>query len=387
MIAQKLNNKLIIPFSKFLFKNKPIQNNKIVIDNFGGRGFGDNPKYIVEALLKHNENDLDIVWLVNNMDSVVPKGVRKVKYNTVSSIKELATAKVWIDNIKNSVKPRKRKGQYYIQTWHGGIGLKSVEAQVESKLSPKYVINAKRDAAQTDLMLSDSDWTTNIFKNWFWYDGPIKKTGFPRNDILVNPESSLKKKVLSFLGIDEDKKILLYAPTFRDNSDISVYQEDFNKILKAANERFNSTYVALIRLHPNTWAELKTNNVKLYNFNDKIINASSYPDMQELLAVSDILITDYSSCMFDGMISNKKVFLLAKDLAEYSSRDRGLLFKIEELPFELALSSSDILKRISEFNEKEYFNRVNAFQKKLNIYENGNASDQVAKLIINKCEE
>ena len=324
MLIKKINNKLVIPFSKVIFKNKPIIKNKIVVDNFGGKGYGDNPKYIVESLLKKKIN-LDIVWLVNDMSTVVPNGVRKVKYNTPSSIYELATAHVWIDNIKNSIKPHKRKGQYYIQTWHGGIGLKAVDRQVEDKLSPKYVSKSKQDAEQTDLMLSDSSWTTDIFKNWFWYDGPIKKTGFPRNDILVKPLKSLKEKVYSFFKIDSKKKIILYAPTFRDNSNISAYQTNFKKIIEAANKKFNKNYVVLIRLHPNTWDELKHRNIKLYDFSDEIIKASNYPDMQELLAVSDILITDYSSCMFDGMIGKKKVFLFVNDLIEYRLKKEGLI--------------------------------------------------------------
>ncbi len=386
MLIKKINNKLVIPFSKVIFKNKPIIKNKIVVDNFGGKGYGDNPKYIVESLLKKKIN-LDIVWLVNDMSTVVPNGVRKVKYNTPSSIYELATAHVWIDNIKNSIKPHKRKGQYYIQTWHGGIGLKAVERQVEDKLSPKYVSKSKQDAKQTDLMLSDSSWTTDIFKNWFWYDGPIKKTGFPRNDILVKPLKSLKEKVYSFFKIDRKKKIILYAPTFRDNSNISAYQINFKKIIEAANKRFNKNYVVLIRLHPNTWDELKHRNIKLYDFSDEIIKASNYPDMQELLAVSDILITDYSSCMFDGMIGKKKVFLFVNDLIEYSSYDRGLLFNIKDLPFELAFNNTDLVNKVLSFNEKKYISNVEDFEKKLRIFEDGNASDRVANLIISKCEE
>lgn len=386
MLIKKINNKLVIPFSKVIFKNKPIIKNKIVVDNFGGKGYGDNPKYIVESLLKKKIN-LDIVWLVNDMSTVVPNGVRKVKYNTPSSIYELATAHVWIDNIKNSIKPHKRKGQYYIQTWHGGIGLKAVERQVEDKLSPKYVSKSKQDAKQTDLMLSDSSWTTDIFKNWFWYDGPIKKTGFPRNDILVKPLKSLKEKVYSFFKIDRKKKIILYAPTFRDNSNISAYQINLKKIIEAANKRFNKNYVVLIRLHPNTWDELKHRNIKLYDFSDEIIKASNYPDMQELLAVSDILITDYSSCMFDGMIGKKKVFLFVNDLIEYSSYDRGLLFNIKDLPFELAFNNTDLVNKVLSFNEKKYISNVEDFEKKLRIFEDGNASDRVANLIISKCEE
>lgn len=143
----------------------------------------------------------------------------------------------------------------------------------------------------------------------------------------------------------------------------------------------------MIRLHPNTWDELKHRNIKLYDFSDEIIKASNYPDMQELLAVSDILITDYSSCMFDGMIGKKKVFLFVNDLIEYSSYDRGLLFNIKDLPFELAFNNTDLVNKVLSFNEKKYISNVEDFEKKLRIFEDGNASDRVANLIISKCEE
>ena len=384
---ERVHNKIVIPISKRIYKHKKIERNKIVIDNFGGRGFGDNPKYIVEALLQKDRENLDIVWLVNDTKLEMPKGVRKVKYNSVASIKELSTAKIWIDNIKNATKPLKKKNQYYIQTWHGGIGLKAVERQVEDQLNSKYVKKAKKDAAQTDLMLSDSTWTTEIFKKWFWYDGIIKKTGFPRNDILVKNNESLRDKIYLYFNIDKQNKIILYAPTFRQSADFNTCKVDFKKILDAVNRKFAGEYVVLIRLHPNTFQQLSKENKKLYDFNKQIINASIYPDMQELLAVSDILITDYSSCMFDGMIGKKKVFLLMKDFHEYIAQERRLLFNIEKLPFKTAFSDNDLVNVINHFDNDAYFTDLNNFQNELDVYEMGTAGDKVADIVIKKIKE
>lgn len=378
-------NHIFLPISffiiKLIYKNKPIQSNKIIIDNFIGKGLGGNLKYIVEALLKVNSN-LDIVWEVSDKNIKLPVGIRKVKYNSPRALKELLTAKVWIDNVKNSYKPDKRKDQFYLQTWHAGLGLKASEKQIENVLSPKYVTAAKRDAAMTNLMLSDSDWTTDIYENWFWYSGPISKTGFPRNDVLIEQPADISKKVRSSFGLNEDTKLVLYAPTFRDvNSSLDIYKFDFVKIIAALESKFGSDYVVLIKLHPNVANLLNESN--LYNFNSRLKNASFYPDMQELIVACDCLITDYSSCMFDAMIAKKKVFLLAKDLDKFKAKDRNLLFDIKkDLPFSFSNDEDELIKNINSFDDKKYKSDIADFSKEVGLYEDGHASERVAKIIL-----
>lgn len=378
-------NHIFLPISffiiKLIYKNKPIQSNKIIIDNFLGKGLGGNLKYIVEALLKVNSN-LDIVWEVADKNIKLPVGIRKVKCNSPRALKELLTAKVWIDNVKNSYKPDKRKDQFYLQTWHAGLGLKASEKQIENVLSPKYVTAAKRDAAMTNLMLSDSDWTTDIYENWFWYSGPISKTGFPRNDVLINQPADMSKKVRSSFGLNEDTKLVLYAPTFRDiNSSLDIYKFDFVKIIAALESKFGSDYVVLIKLHPNVANLLNESN--LYKFSSRLKNASFYPDMQELIVACDCLITDYSSCMFDAMIAKKKVFLLAKDLDEFEEKDRNLLFDIKkDLPFSFSNDEDELIKNINLFDDKKYKSDIADFSKEVGLYEDGHASERVAKIIL-----
>ena len=312
----------------------------------------------------------------------LPVGIRKVKYNSPRALKELLTAKVWIDNVKNSYKPDKRKDQFYLQTWHAGLGLKASEKQIENVLSPKYVTAAKRDAAMTNLMLSDSDWTTDIYETWFWYSGPISKTGFPRNDVLIKQPADISKTVRSSFGLNEDTKLVLYAPTFRDiNSSLDIYKFDFVKIIGALESKFGSDYVVLIKLHPNVANLLNESN--LYNFNSRLKNASFYPDMQELIVACDCLITDYSSCMFDAMIAKKKVFLLAKDLDEFEAKDRNLLFDIKkDLPFSFSNDENELIKNINSFDDKKYKSDIADFSKEVGLYEDGHASERVAKIIL-----
>lgn len=365
-------------------RSSKISNNKIIVDNFGGKGFGGNSKYIVEALLKLNK-DLDIVWLVSDLNQQMPKGVRKVKYCSTKSIREYCTAKLWIDNIKNSIKPLKKTSQFYLQTWHGGIGIKAVERMAEKTLSKDYVNAAKNDARQTNLMLSDSKWTTDVFQNWFWYNGQVVKSGFPRNDLLVNKPDKIISKVRSYFSVGEKQKIILYAPTFRASEGMKPYQYDFRKILTAFERKFKSDYVLLIRLHPNVASLSGQLFLSSDKFNSKkIFNASNYPDMQELIASSDILISDFSSCVFDGMISGCKIFLLAKDYKKYISSQRSLLFNVQDLPFPFSMSESTFLTKIQSFDEKAYSKQVAKFENKVQLFEDGNASERVARILLNE---
>ena len=279
-----------------------INNKKIVFDNFGGKGYGCNPKYIAEEIIKEKIN-CEMVWLVNDLNEEMPKEIRKVKYGTFKSYIEYATSKVWIDNVRSNKGVKKKKNQFYIQTWHASMGFKCSEKQIEDSLNPEYVKIAKKDGKMTDLMFSDSDFIVNLYKENFWNGGEVLKIGIPRNEILTNDDKHIKDKVYDYFNIDKGKKIVIYAPTFRNNLNIDVYKFDYEKCIEYLNKKFNSDFVMLLRLHPNF---LKYD--YMLNYNNKVLNATKYPDIQELLAVADIGITDYSSIAFDMESVRKNCF-------------------------------------------------------------------------------
>ncbi|MBQ6118178.1 MAG: CDP-glycerol glycerophosphotransferase family protein, partial [Clostridia bacterium] len=142
----------------WLFCLCPLQRNKIVIDNFCGKGFGGHPARIAETLLE-NGLPVDMVWLTADRDAPLPEGIRRVEYGSLRALYETVTASVWIDNVMGALNAPKRKGQLYLNTWHGaGIGLKKVEAAVEEYLEPAYVRGAKKDAEKIDYLLSATRW-------------------------------------------------------------------------------------------------------------------------------------------------------------------------------------------------------------------------------------
>lgn len=384
-LSDAIYYKIIVPLEGIAMAVFPVKNNKVVFDNFCGKGYGCNPKYIANALLQNTRHsNIDIVWVVNDMDIELPNGIRKVKYGTIKSAYEWATAKVWVDNVRNSRKVYKKKNQFYIQTWHGSIGMKKAEQEVEDHLPVNYVKAAKHDGKITDLMISNGKYRTDRYHNYFWYSGDVLECGFPRNDILINTTKEVKEKVYKALGIDLNKKVILYAPTFRLNTvnpedPIAPFRFDYESCRKQIQKKFGEEYVFLVRMHPNI-----ARYSELFSFSDSIKNATGYPDMQELLAVSDVLITDYSACMFDSMIAKHKVFLFARDIDAYTSRERGLLFNFRELPCSLAESQIQLENNIKTFDEDKYLRRCSEFFEKIGFREPGTASKTVADLIISK---
>lgn len=362
----------------------PVQKNKIVVDNFLGSGFGDNPKYIVEQLLKEN-SDIDVVWLLSETEKKYsfPKRVRTVKVKSFKSMYELATAHIWIDNIKNMHKGYKRKKQFYLQTWHGGIAFKKVERAAEKLLSKKYINDSKFDSTQIDLMLSDSKWVEDNYRNNFWYSGKIARTGFPRNDIFFEDSTKVKEKVKQFYQISNDTEIILYAPTFRQNMDIgdqiNLYKFDEKRIIKAFEKKYNRKFVLLKRLHPNI-----SNNINVTE-NKFVKNGASYSDMQDLLITSFALITDYSSSLFDYILKKDKVFLYAPDYYNYIHNERSLNFDIKkDLPFPLAFNTDELISAIDSFKENEMKRDIITLKKTFDLLEDGKASQRVAKIILDE---
>lgn len=359
----------------------PIKTNKVVMCSYYGKGYGDNPKYIANELLKTNK--FDIVWALNRMNanSPLPDGIRSVRYGSLKYLYELCTAKVWIDNSRKSIVPIKRKNQFYIQTWHGSLGLKQVEKHAAKALPYSYCVMAKHDSKNADLFLSNCKWLSDLYKDAFWYNGDILEVGMPGNDILVNTSSheTIKRNFYAKFKLDCDINILLYAPTFRKDSSVDCYSLDYDKIIKKLEDVTGKKWVAMVRLHPNI--EDLAESIKC---GDKVINVTKYSDLKEILISASIVVTDYSSVMFDAAYMKKPVFLFAADVDEYS-KDRGFNFKFDEIPFCMSRNNKQLLDAISAYDSKKYLKKLDNFFKKVGLNESGNSSAIVAKKIMEVC--
>ena len=351
----------------------PVNDRKIIFSNFNGRGFGDNPKYLAKEF--DRRGDFDLFWIAYE-DETVPDTITKVKPRSLSCLYHMATSKVWIDNVRKDPYYVKRKNQYYIQTWHGNVALKKIEKDVEDKIGSYYVESAKRDAEMTDLMVSNSAFSDKLYSDSFWYKGDIRRFGSPRLDCLFELENDEEavKSIKRSLGIPENNYTVLYAPTFRNSLSMDAYDVDLEKVREALKKNTGRDVSVLLRLHPN----LIVANLSISS--EGAIDATRYPDVYELMAVSDALITDYSSLMFEFPAAKRKpVFCYAKDQDEY---DRGFYFELAELPFVFTRTNEELINSITCFDKEKYEADINAFYEKIDLHEDGHASERVVNYLI-----
>lgn len=368
-IDSHCNHILSNRFLPLLMYPFPVQRNKVVFINFDGRGYGCNPKYIADEILRQ-QLPWDLVWLVNNPEEKLPEGIRKAMFGSKSGIYEVATAKVIVTNVKTDLHLIKKKGQYVIQTWHGSYGPKPVEKDVEDKLLPCYVRESKRNSRQTDLILSNGTAMTRMIKESFWYDGQIMECGLPRNDIFFAVSAEQREKIKTALGVEQDTKLVLYAPTFRDDGSMDAYSLDCLAVLEKLRGR-GEDWRLLTRLHPNV-ADVKD----LFPKNEYIMNATRYPDMQELLMVSDILITDYSSTPAEFVTMEKQVYIYAPDVVAYQQL-RGLKEDFFTSPYPVNITNEQLLEQMDRYTPEYAVEQARAYMAYSGSTDKGDAAKKV----------
>jgi CDP-glycerol glycerophosphotransferase len=340
----------------------------ILFESFQGKVVGDSPYALFEEIKKRSPRAKLIVSVA--LPGVAPEGAIAVRYGSVSWLRALATSKVLINNTNFPGYFRKREGQSYIQTWHG-TPLKRLGRDI-SELVPmtSYLKMMDREASYWDFLISPSNYCTKLFPKAFNYSGKIVETGYPRNDALVN-QASKRSLIRKSLGIlDEKQKVVLYAPTWRD------YQRTATGNWKPVNflsDGLGENYTLLFRGHTNTYLAHSE------SFAKNAIDVTNYKNVAELYLAADVLVTDYSSSMFDFSVTGKPMVFLAPDLDIYLQK-RGFYFDFEaEAPGPIIkdpkmltelLATADSWQR--DFNEK-----YRAWQQKFNALEDGKASSRV----------
>ncbi len=353
----------------------PIKNNRIIFQNFKGKGYSDSPKYIAEKL--RQTKSYDLYWITKGkQDKTLPTDIKSVKIYSLKYFYILATSKIWISNVRFELFCAKRKKQFYIQTWHGGLALKKLEYDSIDNFNEYYKKVMKRDNKRTDIMVSNSDFCTKMYRKSFRYNGKIIVVGTPRNDVLVNDKQRLKEKVYSNYSLDQSINIALYAPTYRDDYSKKPYDIDLELLHQKLVKETGEKWVVFVKLHH--FAQDYSKN--LFKYNQHIKDATTYPDIQELICASSLVITDYSSVMFDSIISDRTILLYAKDIDDYAN-ERGYYFKFEELPFPIVKNNEELgklkIKDVLVDHKKKY----EKFRKEVGLSESGKATEKIVEII------
>ena len=369
----------------------PMKKNKIVMWTFeGDGGYACSPKYIAEEILKRNKEgktDFEIYWLVKDVNKSFPAEIKRVKDTLINRAYHFSTAAYWISNTRTFYGTVKRSKTVYIQTWHGSISLKPIGRYRGSKLSKIAELVSEADSKLIDYAISGSAWCTKTWPDGLLYEGKILELGSPRCDILINGISDAHRKIRVEYGLPDDVKICLYAPTFRggsQNTKRSVNTEpvtlDFERLIKALEDRFGGRWVVFLRLHPQLAAFMEK--LPVVSGDERLIDVSQRPDMAEIMASTDCIITDYSTVIFEGFLTGQPGFIYADDYDDYIT-DRGtLMFMPEEIPFPFATNNDGLMDSILTFDEEEYHRKRKAFIQKTGIVEDGHAAERVVDAIM-----
>ena len=357
-----------------------VQKGRIMCWAYSFKQYSCNPRYLTEYKNENNP-EFEIFWVFRgDIDtSGIDRRIRCVRYKSLEYYKLVNTAEFFITNARTDpyrIYWHKRPGQKYLMLWHGGVALKRIEKDAESQLSYSYLKKAKIDSKVCDLMISGCRFQTSLLKEKFWYDGEILERGIPRNDVFFKKEShvGMKERICRKYGISTESRLVLYAPTFRRDKSIEPYRINWSRIIPELTRIYSGEEVTvLLRLHPNLIGKADTSSL----INDKaVIDVTRYHDMQELLCVADMLITDYSSSMFDITMLKKPCLLYATDIEKY---DRGYYFSFTELPFPLARNEEQLIENMQHFDKETYAGNVDRFfDRHIGLCEDGNASKAIA---------
>lgn len=378
----KVRVKSLLGYVAFgLYRLFPLEN-KVVFSDFKGRRYGDNTRYVSEKL-HELAPDISIVWLKRKgCEFQTPAYIRTVRWKSLEMVRELASARVWVDDHTKENYIKKRKGQFYIETWHGTFPIKKIEADAADKLDYNYNANVRHNSKMVDLFLSNSEWYSKHIRQAFYYKGEILECGFPKDDIFFQDPIPVQRKVRHSLGLEGDIRLLLYMPTYRNALNDDWLDIDFERLHKAIVEHFGGKWVILVRLHP----VMKHLSKKILGGRSGILDVSNYEDQQELMLISDMFITDYSSTIFDFAMTRRPALIYASDEVEYMD-ERGTYFDIHNLPFPFSDTTGGLIDNITHWDEGEYQKKLGDFFKWLGMKADGRASETVAKLILEKLNE
>lgn len=393
MKIKQFIKRIIITVYKRLTPVIPLKKNLILFQSNNGKNYTGNPRYIYEEMIRQGLDQVyDCVWLLLDTSIEVPGRCRKIRRNYPGFFWNLMRAKFWVFDSRQEKIYIKKKDTVYIQTWHGtplkklALDMKQLDMGGNQNIE-KYHENFRTACRDWDYLVSQNKFSTEVFKSCFDFaNKPILEIGYPRNDILFQKNNErdireLKEK----LGLPLDKKIMLYAPTWRDNEYHykGVYKFATELDFDRMREAFSDEYCMIVKYH-----YLVSENIDWTPYQGFVYTFDETKDIAWLYLVSDLLITDYSSVMFDYSLLNRPMFFFAYDLEDYKNHLRGFYFDfINEIPGPISQDTEALISDIQNYREEDWEEKYKTYHDKFNNVDCGEASRKIIELIQKKTKE
>jgi len=379
---------MVLFMYKVLTRLLPVNHKVVIFESNVGRNYTGNPRAIYEEMVRQGLDRRYRCYIILEDRSIkIPGSAKKIKRKGFRYFYYFAIAGVWVSDSRLPMYMIKRSETTYIQTWHGtplkklALDLDAIYMAGESDLL-EYKKNFYENVQTWDYLISQNNYSSGIFRKAFGFDKEILEIGYPRNDMLFhNNNIEELKKIKERLGLPLDKKVILYAPTWRDNEFHGKERYKFNPKLDFSllMEELENDTVLIVKYH-----YLVMDQIDWTPYEGFIYSYDMSYDISLLYLVSDMLITDYSSVMFDYSILKRPMLFYCYDLDEYKDSLRGFYFDfIKEAPGPIVKSSSKLIQAIKEYDYNMYGDKYEAFTNKYNHADDGNASGKIVSLISN----
>ena len=376
----------VLAFYNVLTKVLPVNSRIMLFESNLGRNYTGNPRAIYEEMVRQGlDRKYRCYIILEDVDTKISGAAKKIKKNRFRYFYYFAIAGVWISDSRLPAYIIKRKETTYIQTWHGtplkklALDLEAVYMAGETSLEA-YKRNFYNNVQTWDYLISQNNYSSEIFKRAFGFKKEILEIGYPRNDVLFHKNNQEEiKRIKESLGLPLDKKVILYAPTWRDNEFYGNGRYKFNTGMDFAllMQEMKKDTVWIVKYH-----YLIMDKIDWSPYEGFIYTYDMSYDISMLYLVSDMLVTDYSSVMFDYSILKRPILFYCYDLDEYKDTLRGFYFDLlEEAPGPVAMTTRRLMDAVREYDCSLYQEKYNAFIDKYNHADDGNASARVVKLI------
>lgn len=360
----------------------------VYFESFHGKQFSDNPKAIYQ-FMKNNYPEYRFVWGVTKgyEKPFLEEGVSYVSRFSLKWFFIMPRATAWVMNTRTPLWLTKSRKTTYIQTWHG-TPLKKIGADITDVKIPGYTTESyresfKNESKRWDYLVSPNAYCTPIFRQAFLYDGPILEVGYPRNDVLVTECTNTDRiaRIKERVNVPLDKKVILYAPTWRETEKTTNHRYEFTIDFpyEELSQAYGEDMVLLVRMH---YLVAQAFDFEVYG--GQVINVSDYPDMSDLLLISDVLITDYSSCLFDYSLTGRPMIFYIPDKEEYDKELRGFYIPLDQIPSgKIVSTKSELLLAVSECMT-QYDSIRPSDDNRFTSFETGTAAKQISEALLQR---